>query len=251
MLVPTMRRPRMCGGDAETGSVGGESTTDLAVGVRRGDRDAQRGADVGSGREVHDLLRVRRSRGNSRPVASQRSQTNVVVIGRSPLKVPMSAVSWRPVVSVPAIAGAFATLGLKCCLSTIGKVWFVIATSEPATFVPVIQTRIEKPMSVGRRRVRAVRRARDLHAGREIADGVAATPGVRERDRRRTVPRSRGQRQRRVDGVPAEDLRCRASLTARTITGALDSEFCAADPRLFVAVTCTRNRLPASAVTGV
>jgi len=56
------------------------------------------------------------------PVASQRSQTNDVLIGRSPLKVPMSAVSWRPVVSVPLIAGAFATLGLKCCLSTIGKV---------------------------------------------------------------------------------------------------------------------------------
>ncbi len=60
---------------------------------------------------------------------------------------PMFAVSWRPVVRVPAIAGAFATLGLKCGLSTIGKVWFVIARSEPAMFVPVIQTRIENPMS--------------------------------------------------------------------------------------------------------
>ncbi len=41
------------------------------------------------------------------------------------------------------------------------------------------------------------------------------------------------------------------SFTARTITGALDSEFCATDPSPFVAVTWTRNRLPASSVTGV
>src|SRR5205823_11048815 len=37
--------------------------------------------------------------------------------------------------------------GLKCALSTTGNVWFVIATSEPITFVPVIHTRIENPMS--------------------------------------------------------------------------------------------------------
>ena len=67
--------------------------------------------------------------------------------GKSPSYVPTSAVNCRPVVIVPTTVGAVATLGLKCCLSTIGYVWFVIATSEPAMFVPVIHTRIANPMS--------------------------------------------------------------------------------------------------------
>jgi len=48
---------------------------------------------------------------------------------------------------VPATAGMIDVLGAKCGLSTIGNVWFVITTSEPPTFVPVIQTRIAAPMS--------------------------------------------------------------------------------------------------------
>src|SRR3954452_5379928 len=59
----------------------------------------------------------------------------------------MLAVSCRPSASLPATVGCAAALGLKCCLSTTGYVWFVMPTSEPATFVPVIQTRIEKPLS--------------------------------------------------------------------------------------------------------
>jgi hypothetical protein len=59
----------------------------------------------------------------------------------------MFAVSCRPGSAVPPIVGALATVGAKCSLSMIGKVWFVTSTSVPATFVPVIQTRSERPMS--------------------------------------------------------------------------------------------------------
>src|SRR4051794_8636246 len=81
------------------------------------------------------------------PVASQRCQTKAVAIGVSPANLPMSAVSWRPIADVPATAGFDDAVGLKCCLSTTGKLWFVIAVSVPAGFAPVIHTRSEKPMS--------------------------------------------------------------------------------------------------------
>src|SRR5437660_868513 len=59
----------------------------------------------------------------------------------------MVAVNCRPIAIVPLIVGGVVTDGAKCWLSTMGNVWFVTATSEPAMFVPVIHRRIEKPMS--------------------------------------------------------------------------------------------------------
>ena len=124
--------------------------------------------------------------------------------------------------------------------------------SEPATFVPVIQTRIEKPMSavVG---VYVLLVAPGICTQRrEIADGVAAPPRVREG---RSAVEPSHVPAVSVNGVstmfPPRICGVARSLTASAITGALDSEFCAADPWLFVAVTWTRNRLPVSAVTGV
>ena len=192
----------MCGGAADTGSVGSEIATSLPyafVAVTASRSVEPRSAAVGK----YTTFVAPAIVWQVAPVASQRCQTNVVAIGRSPLNVPMSAVSWRPIVSVPTIAGAVDDAGEKCCLSTIGNVWFVIATSDPATFVPVIHTRIEEPMSAGRR-VRRHRGARDLHAGREVAGRVAAPPRVRERRAaasRPTCPRSAS---RRVDDVVAE-----------------------------------------------
>src|SRR5438034_804505 len=59
----------------------------------------------------------------------------------------MLAVSARPIPTRPAIDGLKLAEGAKCALSAIGNVWFVIATSEPAGLVPLIQTRIARPMS--------------------------------------------------------------------------------------------------------
>src|SRR3954468_14739913 len=59
----------------------------------------------------------------------------------------MFAVNCRPGSGTPTISGETTALGAKCCLSTTGKVWFVMAVSLPARFEPVIQTRSEKPMS--------------------------------------------------------------------------------------------------------
>src|SRR5882762_2653246 len=84
---------------------------------------------------------------HAKPVASQRCQTNVDVIGASPLKEPTDAVSCLPSPTVPLTDGELSVVGAKCCLSMTGKVWFVIPCDEPAMFVPVIQTRIVWPMS--------------------------------------------------------------------------------------------------------
>src|SRR3979490_868400 len=84
---------------------------------------------------------------HAKPVASQRGETTVDVIGASPLKEPTDAVSCLPSPTVPLTDGALTVVGAKCCLSMTGNEWFVMPTSEPATWGPVIQTRIVRPMS--------------------------------------------------------------------------------------------------------
>ncbi len=63
------------------------------------------------------------------------------------MKEPMLAVSTPATSSVPTISGESELVGAKCGLSTTGNVWLVVPWSEPAGFVPVIQTRRVEPMS--------------------------------------------------------------------------------------------------------
>ena len=117
-------------------------------------------------------------------------------------------------------------------------------------FVPVIQTRIESRCPAVRVYVLVVAPGiwtqvggspTGLHFRQEYANVIGGepfhTPAVSVRGVSTVLPP-------RICGVTL-------SFTGSATTGALDSEFCAAEPRLFVAVTWTRRRFPASALDGV
>src|SRR4051812_7292396 len=185
------------------------------------------------------------------PVASHRCHVNCVFIGVSPLYVPMFAVSWRPIPAVPAMSGCVSVLGAKCGLSTIGNVWFVIAVSDPCELVPVIQTRMLKPMSATAGvYVELVAPGIGTHVSRSptglqrrqeyvnvIGSEPSQTPAVRVRGVSTTLPPL-------ISGVVR-------TLGAIAMTTSVGSEFCDAEPSEFVAVTCTRSRFPRSALEGV
>src|SRR3954471_8972497 len=147
---------------------------------------------------------------------------------------------------MPAISGWLTTLGAKCCLSTTGYVWFVIAVSEPARFEPVIQTRSEKPMSarVGVY-VELVAPTMGTHDSKsptglqrrhEYVNAIGVepshTPAVSDSGVSTTV----------CCGGPGVICGVDRSFTASATVGAVTSEFCVVRPEEFVAVTATRMR---------
>src|SRR5690242_15058172 len=154
------------------------------------------------------------------PVASHRCQTKDVLIGASPWKLPMFAVSWRPATAVPPTAGAVPTDGLKCCLSTTGNVWFVIAVSEPDGFAPVIHTRSEKPMS-------ATAGVYVFAVAPAIATQLAGSPTGLQR------------RQEYVNAIGVEPVQTPAlSVSGESTTGEL-SEICGVDVTFGAIATTT------------
>src|SRR3954468_23235504 len=167
----------------------------------------------------------------------------------------MFAVNCRPGSGTPTISGETTALGAKCCLSTTGKVWFVMAVSLPARFEPVIQTRSEKPMSatVGVY-VAAVAPMIGTHVPKsptglqrrhEYVNAIGVepsqTPAVSVNGVSTTV----------CCGGPGVIVGVVRAFTAIAIVGAVTSEFCDVRPSELEAVTATRKRQPKSAGTGV
>ena len=194
----------------------------------------------------------RRSSRHAAPVASQRCQTNVVAIGRSPSNEPVDAVSWRPTVSRPVDRGRRDRRRREVLL--VDDRERVVRDGERrACQIAPGDPHAEREADVRRRRrVCRERRARDRHARGEVAGRIASPPGVGEGQRRRAVPGACGETEGAVDRVAADrSAASRASTGASAVTGAVDSEFWRALPCAFVAVICTRNRFPKSAATGV
>jgi hypothetical protein len=74
----------------------------------------------------------------SSPVASQRSQVYVTVIGSSPVHDVGTRISVLPFRASPVRSGLPLALGLKRGAGSVGNVWFVKFVSAPAAFVPVM-----------------------------------------------------------------------------------------------------------------
>ena len=224
----------------------------LAVRVRGGHGEPQRVADVGR--------RSGSTRPSSRPGScgsSRRSRRSAATrtssrsAGRRSY-VPTSAVSCRPVVNVPAIDGARHDARAE-----------VLLVDD--------RERVVRDRDVGARDVRAgdpdADREPDVLHGRRVG-AASSRPGSATQVAKSPTGLQRRHEYVNVIGVepshvpavsdngvsttlPPRICGVTRSFTGRAITGALDSEFCAAEPCAFVAVTWTRRRLPASAATGV
>src|SRR5690349_14668450 len=75
------------------------------------------------------------------PVALQRCHWSFSLIGASPDQLPWLAVSVRPGIGLPKIAGSTVAVGANFGLGSVGKVWFVISVSDPTGFVAVMYAR--------------------------------------------------------------------------------------------------------------